>query len=413
MKEYNRREILTRMGKWAAWPLMLGAAPLVVRCGSGPVSQTVDRKPLDDATIIGPNQAPRGRPETEPVPLAKSREGSVTVMAVGDIMTHQSNIKGAWSPKIGGYDFAPYFEYVAPLFKQADWVLGNLETRLAGGETGYTGYPLFNAPEELARDLRQAGFTYLSTANNHCLDRGLQGVTRTNRVLSEAGLVQSGTSSSPEEREKICFLEKNGIKTAILAYTYGTNGIPIPAGKKWAVNLIDPELMIDDINRAGTQGADFVICFLHFGDEYVRRPNARQEALVRTLFEHGADIVLGSHPHVVQPYQHMKSDQGDGLVIYSMGNFIANQMKKYTDLGVIFTFRLTKDSAGRTSINEVDAWPTRILRLRNEKTLTYRVVPLRQMLTDPAAAANLPANMVTTMEDQLLDLEQHLKSMPA
>ena len=209
--------------------------------------------------IAAATEAVQGTPKplnvTDSPEMTSSRAGEkisnrVTLMAVGDIMMHLSNIRLGFRSETGGYDFLPYFKYVAPVFRKSDWVLGNLETRLAGKSARYTGYPLFNAPAQLAYDLKKAGFTLVSTANNHCLDRGEKGIIRTNENLDRAGLRQTGTFVSPEDHDTIRILRKNGISLAVLAYTYGTNGLPVPPQKSWMVNRIDFDRIGEDIGRA-------------------------------------------------------------------------------------------------------------------------------------------------------------------
>ena len=195
----------------------------------------------------------------------------VTVMAVGDIMMHGSNIRCGYDHKTKTYDFSPYFEHVTPVFKDADWVLGNLETRLAGKDARYTGYPLFNAPDELASALKKTGFTMVTTANNHCLDRRKAGVIATNRVLDKAGLLHTGSFESQKDHDRVRILKKNGLKMAVLAYTYGTNGLPIPKGDDYLVNLIDFTRIKEDLVRAKAKRPDFIACAIHFGNEYARK----------------------------------------------------------------------------------------------------------------------------------------------
>ncbi|MFH1134731.1 MAG: CapA family protein [Pseudomonadota bacterium] len=300
----------------------------------------------------------------------------VTVMAVGDIMTHDLNIELAFDKSTGEYDFFPYFELTAPIFAQADWVLGNLETRLAGEGARYTGYPLFNAPDQLAFALKKAGFSLVSTANNHCLDRGAAGIATTNETLSRAGLLHTGSFSDPEDRNSIRMLRKNGLCLAVVAYTYGTNSRLAPRGRSYMVNVIDPDAMAADFRRARDEGADFTACLIHFGQEYQLFPNQAQKKLTDFLFSLGADLVLGSHPHVVQPYRFsVFKDQGR-VAVYSLGNFISNQQRKFTDLSVIFQATLLKDSQGIKRVAGIKAVPIKVLRLVLEGRPTFRVFPM-------------------------------------
>ncbi|MEW5723550.1 MAG: CapA family protein [Thermodesulfobacteriota bacterium] len=333
-----------------------------------------------------------------------------TLMAVGDIMMHGSNIQYAYDRMTRTYDFSPYFEYTSPVFEQADWVLGNLETRLAGPKAKYTGYPLFNAPEALALALRMTGFTVLSTANNHSLDRGRDGIYRTNETLDAAGLLHTGTYLSPEDRDTVRILKKGDLSLAVLAYTYGTNGLPIPKGGEYLVNLIDLAKISQDVARARELEADFIACVLHFGVEYMRHPNEAQVETVTRLFDLGVDLVLGSHPHVVQPYQIRGENGHRQAVIYSLGNFIGGQKGQFTNLGVIFKIVLTKDVDGNRQITGVEALPTRILRLVKDNKKTFRVVPIQWAL-EHKTDHGLSEALMAELEQELIGLDKHLRSM--
>lgn len=347
--------------------------------------------------------------------------GRVTFMAVGDIMMHAPMIRDGFDPEKGAYDFSPYFEYITPLLRRADWVFGNLETRLAGAEVkirtrkgsvnGYTGYAFFNAPEQLSRDLKRAGFTLLSTANNHCLDRALEGISKTNETLEAAGLMQTGTFNSPEDRDTVRILVKNGISMAVFAYTYGTNGIPLPPGREYLVNLIDPDLIGADIERARKLGVDLIACSIHFEGEYQRFPNEKQLALSETILDLGADIILGHHSHVVQPYKVLQDPGGSKkAVLYSMGNFISNQTGRDTDLGVIFRIDIEKHPPKKAAITGVTPIPTRVYRARYGARKRWLVLPVREVL-ERGDASGLPSSLLKELERQLPYLEEHLASM--
>ncbi len=348
-------------------------------------------------------------------------QGRVTFMAVGDIMMHAPMIRDGFDPEKGTYDFSPYFEYVTPLLRRADWVFGNLETRLAGADVkirtqkgnvhGYTGYAFFNAPEQLSRDLKRAGFTLLSTANNHCLDRSLEGISRTNETLEAAGLMQTGTFASPEDRDSVRILVKNGISMAVFAYTYGTNGIPLPPGREYLVNLIDPDLIGADIERARKLGVDLIACSVHFEGEYQRFPNEKQLALSETILALGADIILGHHSHVVQPYQVLQVPGGSKkAALYSMGNFISNQTGRDTDLGVIFRIDIEKHPPRKAVITSITPLPTRVYRARYGTRKRWLVLPVREVL-ERGDASGLPSSLLKELEQQLPYLEDHLASM--
>lgn len=351
---------------------------------------------------------------SQPSPQPQSYTTTAQLTAVGDIMMHGSQIKSGYDPVTTIYNYDNFFSQVKDDL-QGDWVIGNLETPIANAELKYTGYPLFNAPDTLADALKTAGFNVLATANNHALDRGEAGVLQTLANIQKRELNPVGTAASPEEAQKILVLEKKQIKMAILAYTYGTNGIPIPVGKDYLVSLINEPKMVQDILRA-KQSADVVTVVLHFGSEYQRQPNAEQKRLVESLVKTGADIVLGSHPHVVQPYEVFELTDELGkprkaVAIYSMGNFISNQRGNYKDLGVIFRVKLSKQfPAATTTITEIQISPTWVHRYSAGGKYQFRVLPLFPLLTaqdDPL----LSPQEYPQLQADLEQMNSYLKSL--
>lgn len=354
-----------------------------------------------------PTAAERVTPPAAENP-APEPPATLTLMAVGDIMGHQEQLDAAWNPKTQSYEFAPFFQKVAPLLQQADWVVGNLETTLAGKAARYAGYPQFNTPESLADTLREVGFTAVTTANNHSLDRREAGVLATLDQLDRVGLLHTGTFRSPEEREQPLVLEKEGIRMAVLAYTYGTNGIPLPKGKPWLVNLIQPERMKADIARARALGVELVMVSLHFGGEYQRQPNAAQKKAAELCLQAGADLIIGHHPHVVQPYEWRTVTLPDGtlhtgFVAYSLGNFISAQRGDYKDVGAILQLTIVKQGK-ETKIAATELIPTYVHFYRKAGKRHYVIYPLPQTLaadapSDPLLSPDLRRYMARLLRE--------------
>ncbi|MDY7009103.1 MAG: CapA family protein [Cyanobacteriota bacterium] len=360
-------------------------------------------------------------PETLPVespqpPQATPYVTEAKLIAVGDIMMHGMQIKSGYNSQTKTYSYQAFFTEVKNILSAGDWVIGNLETTLAGPESGYTGYPLFNAPATLADAIKWAGFNILTTANNHSLDRREKGLLKTLENLRDRDIYLVGTAASLAESQEILIVEKNEILMAFLAYTYGTNGIPIPQGKDYLVNLIDEQKIIQDITRAREKGADIVTVSLHFGAEYQRLPNTEQKQLVENLVNGGADIILGSHPHVVQPYKifNVPSKNGDtrqAVAIYSMGNFISNQTKKYTNLGVIFQVNIQKSFPEETiEISGVEALPTWVHRYRKNGKLNFRVLPLEEVVNAKNDSL-LKSKDYLLLEKYLTQMNSHINSL--
>lgn len=353
-------------------------------------------------------------PVEPPPPQPYTREAKL--VAVGDIMMHGSQIKSGYNPSTKTYNYDHFFTEVKEIISQGDWAIGNLETTLAGSETGYTGYPMFNAPDTLADAIKNAGFNVLTTANNHSLDRREAGVLKTLENVRSRGIEPVGTAASVEEDEEILILEKNEISMAILAYTYGTNGIPIPEGKDYLVNLINEAEIIKDIQAAENLGVDVVTVALHFGSEYQRQPNQQQKQLVKSLVDAGADIILGSHPHVVQPYEVFERTDESGntqkaVAIYSMGNFISNQRGDYKDLGVIFKVNIRKSFPEETiEFTEIKAIPTWVHRYSANNKYNFRILPLEKTVTEKNDPL-LPQSEYSVLSRYLDQMNRHIHSL--
>lgn len=295
---------------------------------------------------------------------------TVTIAAVGDIMMHDGQIWSGYDESTGTFDYSEFFHVIKDEISSANLAMADIETTFGGKEQKYTGYPMFNSPDELADTLKETGFDIIITSNNHSLDRGVKGALRTLEVLKERELTPVGTYEFKEERDKILIKEINDIKIAFLSYTYGTNGIPIPADKPYLVNLIDEELILEDLARA-QKLADAVVVYLHFGDEYQRTPSKAQRKLAHLVLKNGANVIVASHPHVIQPSEWMEVEEPDGEVVkkyvaYSMGNFISAQRFPHTEEGLIIKFTLKKDLKKNKvylkDVKEIDTWVDKFVR---------------------------------------------------
>jgi poly-gamma-glutamate capsule biosynthesis protein CapA/YwtB (metallophosphatase superfamily) len=269
-----------------------------------------------------------------------SPDATVTLLAVGDLMVHKAQLSAAYSH--GVYDFVPAFKAVAARIPAADIAAGNFETTLR--TSGFTGYPCFRSPTAFARALKSAGFDVLTTANNHTLDGGATGVRYTSDYLTRIGIAHTGSNGSGAT-----YVQHDGVKIAFLAFTYGTNGIrsPFPA----AVNRLDMGAVKRTIAKARLK-ADLVIVVPHFGSEYVRTPEAATKAKARAMIDAGADLVLGSHPHVVRPVEKYKGH----YIVYSMGNFISAMTNTYTDLGIMVSATVAR-RGGLTKVASLKVLP--------------------------------------------------------
>ncbi len=335
-------------------------------------------------------------------------QSEVTIAAAGDLMVHSPQFFSAYNASTGTYDFSKHFSRISPYLIQADLTLANLETTLTGPQYPYSGYPRFNTPPELAENLKDAGFDLLFTANNHSLDYGETGALNTIEHIEAAGLDFVGTARNEEERKRGSQVTINNIELAFFAYTYGTNGIPVPQGKEYLVTLIDEETIITDTERAREQGADAVIVSLHWGQEYQRLPTQGQRDLAKRLIDGGVDVIVGTHPHVVQPAEIIQTDNNSGLVLYSLGNFISNQRKRYRDSGIIVYFTLEKDLAmDQVTVSLAEIEPTWVLRRNQLGPERYSILPVNDLLADKAKleAENLSPQDINRMQEVVTETE--------
>lgn len=306
----------------------------------------------------------------------KQFEETISLGAIGDILIHDWVYNDAQTNN--SYDFNPMFQHISSILQQPDVLLANQETILGGKEFGISSYPLFNSPQEVGDALLQAGVDIVSTANNHSLDKGEKGLIASLDYMDKIGLPHVGTYRNPEDKQSLVIVNKNGIKIAYLSYTYGTNGIPIPKGKDFLVNLIDREAMKKEIHHARKE-ADIVVMSIHWGNEYQRFPTAEQKELGQYLINEGTDIIFGHHPHVLQPMEWLKAADGrDALVVYSLGNFLSGQNWDYKDIGGMATINVTKsinESGVTIKLGQPDFFPTYVSK---QKLRNYRIVPLKE-----------------------------------
>ncbi len=284
----------------------------------------------------------------------------IELLFAGDLMQHQSQLNAAHTGK-GSYSYSPCYNYIREEVKGADIAIANLETTI--GNKRYAGYPSFCAPDSFLYAAKGAGFDVLLFANNHCLDRGRQGALRTLQMMDSLGIVHCGVYRDSTDRKKRypLIVERKGVKIALLNYTYGTNGIPVPP--PLIVNFIDKEVIAKDIERAKELKPDAIIACMHWGDEYVSTPPKHIKELTDWLLQQGIDHIVGNHPHVVQPME-MRSDSCTAkrsAVIYSLGNLVSGMYARGCDGGLLVRMRLLKiyDICWLSSLDYALTWVAR------------------------------------------------------
>ena len=251
-------------------------------------------------------------------------------------------------------------------------------------KNGYDGYPAFNTPEALAQNLKDLGLDIIVTANNHSLDTGYSGLESTINFLDNSQLSHTGTFTSEESQNTILYKDVNGIKIAFLAYTYGTNGNIIPKDKNYCINLIDQNLILHHLQLAKLESPDIICVYMHWGNEYETTQNTFQEDLTNFLFQNGVDIILGSHPHVIQPMEKRNITLPDGstkegFVIYSLGNFMSGQVIDNTRTSIILNLKITKKGdSKKISIDEVSYVPIYTYTYPNYKN--YKILDIEKSI---------------------------------
>jgi len=321
------------------------------------------------------------------------------LLFAGDIMGHDTQIESAKKQGQGTYDYTDCFMHLERFISAADIAIGNLEVTLAGAP--YKGYPAFSSPDELALELKEVGFDIMVHANNHAIDRRKKGLERTLVVLDSIDMIHSGVFKDAEQRaiHYPLIVEKNGIRLALLNYTYGTNGIKVTSPN--IVNYIDTVQIKKDLRKACTAEPDFIIALMHWGLEYQRTENKAQQALAKFLFENGTDAIIGSHPHVVQPIRMLNENN---LVVYSMGNMISNQRKRYTNGGILV--ELTLEKSDSTYITDYSYLPIWVYKPRNNYGTAFQLLPAAidsawqaELDMDTTAAASMMQFVKDTREN--------------
>ena len=303
--------------------------------------------------------------------ILSSTAQEMSLLFLGDIMGHGPQIKSAWNDSLKKYDYNEVFEPVEDIISSVDFAVANLEVTLAGPP--FDGYPQFSSPDELAEACKSNGIDVLVTANNHSCDRGSMGIVRTNRVLDSLEILHTGTFSNQQNRDSLnlLVLEKENIRIGLLNYTYGTNGIPFHAPTY--VNLLDSSLIKKDLKFARTKNLDKLIVFVHWGAEYQDQPNLYQKNFNQFFKRQGVDIVIGSHPHVVQPMHYIKNNDKEFLTVYSLGNFVSNQRDFRKDGGVMFRCSIVKRD--KASISDKEYILTWVNKFYKNKKWHYEVLP--------------------------------------
>lgn len=302
-------------------PVVAAVLVMVSLAVSGHITKKADEKnPTATTAVSVVNE--------ESTENTKPQNSKVTLMAVGDNLIHNTLI-AAGEQEDGSLDYTSLYANIKPEVEKFDIAVIDQETILGGSSFDYTGYPMFNSPWEIGEAAIDAGFDIFNCATNHTMDMGWQGIEKEIEFFSNhKDVVQLGVNADENSYDQITYYEKNGITFAMLNYTYGTNGIPLPEDKPWCVNLLEKEKVTKDISEA-RKHADVVIVFPHWGTENSHDISDYQEEYTKLFSDLGVDIVIGCHPHVIEPVKWVENKETGKkmLVYYSVGNFISHQIE--------------------------------------------------------------------------------------
>lgn len=354
----------------------------------------------------------------EPAP-GSQKVATASIGVTGDILIHNDVLKAALTSD-GNYDFNSMLSDVAPYYKKYNKMIANLEVTLGGAEKGYSSYPMFNTPDSIATALKNAGVDMVLTSNNHTYDTGTAGMKRTLQVLDSMGIEHTGTRST-DSGPRFMVSNINGIKVGMMCYTYETqsstagrkalNGILLSAEAGPLVNSFDYNKLSNfysdaqqSIAQMKQQGAEAIVFFMHWGNEYQLSPNSYQKKMAQKLCDLGVDVIVGGHPHVIQPFDTLVSEKGhETICIYSIGNALSNQRRElissapngHTEDGMIFSFSFEKWSDGTVIVSDVNITPTWVELTRNNGKKVYRVIPLDASVSGSQEKASYNRTMKT------------------
>jgi len=345
----------------------------------------------------------------------QSDNESLRLLFVGDVMAHDLQIESAEVIRNKVYDFNPTFQYVSPIIKEADLAIANLEVTLLG-KPPYNGFPTFRCPDEMAYALRDAGFDVLLTANNHSNDFGRRGLVKTIDTVEDLGFYQTGSFRNARERELHypLIVYKKGFKLAFLNYTYRSNNSRVQS-PTLLNSLKDMEQIQTDMETAHKLKPDAIIVLVHWGKEYEIEENEYQQKVAHQLFDWGADLIVGAHPHVVQPVKEYRmpvprSKDKRVVAAYSLGNFISNQDKKNTDGGLMFEVTLRKNGQGKAIIQDhkyIPVW--RYIANTENKKVRFHCLPISYFENDYDNTLDMPIKDIYSMNKYAKNLRDHLK----
>lgn len=415
---------------WMILPLLLCAAVLCSLIGRDAPAKTPEETTAaaDTSTAAATEPMETEAPTTEPV----TKVATATIGATGDILLHDLVIQSGYDAEAGDYNYDYMFQWFTRYVSRVDYAVANLEVTLVGNENGrkYSGYPTFNAPDAIVDALKTAGFDLLLTANNHAYDTGYEGFMRTQQVIRDRELAHIGTREKVEDKNYLV-QEINGIRIGMTCYTYcsghtsaGTpmlNGLKLNTEASKLANTFHYKRLEDfygklagEMEQMKADGAEAIVLFIHWGDEYKTSPNETQQKMAQRLCDMGVDVIIGNHAHVAQPVQLLTSRETEThktLCLYSTGNSVSNiygnkNHPPHTEDGMLFTFTFAKYSDGTVLVESADVIPTWVWRYDEDGVRKFKILTLEDGL-DWAADMGLdeePAEKCRESFDRTMDI---------
>lgn len=375
-----------------------------------------------------PSTEPSTAPSTAPTEPPIIKESTATIGAVGDILMHGDVIKSGYNSSDGSYDYNDIFTWFTSYISELDYAIANMEGTMCSDDNGYSygGYPAFNCPDDIADALKNAGFDMMLTANNHTYDTRSKGFFRTQEVLADRGFDHTGTVASAEDDNYI-IKEINGIRIGMICYTYNTgvdsdgsislNTIPLTQANSQLVNSFNySELDVfydklsGELEEMELAGAEATVLFIHWGDEYKLSPNSKQTSMAQELCDLGIDVIIGGHPHVVQPMELLTSTEDPDhktVCLYSLGNALSNQRlglissckTAHTEDGLLMSVTFAKYSDGTVVLESVNVLPTWVSKTTAGNDIDYEIFPLDKSISDWKSAFDLTDSELSQCKD--------------
>lgn len=338
-----------------------------------------------------------------------------TLTAIGDIVGNTSLSSDSLNTSTNQYDFSYIFEDISYYIKNSSITIANLETTFSGENKGYRNYSRYNSPDKLAYNLKKLGVDVISTAGNHCLDYGYDGLSRTLDVLNKADISHVGTYTSKDAQNSVLIKYVKGIKLAFVDFTFSSNKLNVPSDKSYCVNLIDKNFIKEQLDLAKKQSPDIIICSIHWGNENSSKVTSDQKGYADFIFQNGAVIILGTHPHLLQPMEQRTVTLEDGstkngFIIYSLGDFINGKNQKKYNNSIILELTITKHTDNKISIDKIDYIPIYMYKDNSKKYNKIKLLDINNVISlyDQGIDTGLGQNMYSTLKDSLAIIKSSL-----